>query len=110
MDPEQFDEIIHIAESISQSIKAMPHTHPITASSDWPLLASMGGIIVALILFIWNDLKTMIRENDKAIARSIDRETSNRKEQNNEIWAEIRRCQENCPATGEARPRKKDRE
>ena len=79
MDPNQFHELMVVLKEV-----ATPN-FTITSAKDWPLLLVLGGIIVGAIGMMWADLKSSIKDNKREREKSID-----------DIWEEIRRCQEHC--------------
>lgn len=93
MTPEQFSRLLEVLEKLANK-----SSYTITGASDWPILAVVGAIIVALIGAMWSDLRGTIKEN-KAEAKSDI----------NLLWAAQRDCQEDCCPRGSSKVREAPR-
>lgn len=108
MTPDQFEKLLSVLERVSVK---QPYT--ITGAADWPLLLVLGGLIVAVIAFMWRDLKAGYaadkaeRQREFTMHKDESREQlSEHKQENKEqfdyVWTAIRDCQHECC------PRKKE--
>jgi len=93
MNEEQFAQLLDTLHTIADGIS---QTYTLTGAADWPILAVMVGLMVVMVGFMWNDLKSAIKDSDTLIKQELEKEVVERKEQDNHIWAAMRHCQEDC--------------
>lgn len=79
MAPEQFQQLLVVLQKIADK----PYT--LTGAADWPMLMAMGGMVSALVLLMWCDLRGQMGENKKEHAR---------------IWQAQADCQDDCCPRG----------
>ena len=82
MDPAQINKIVSALEKIASAPSAV---YTITGAADWPLLVVLGGAVVALICFMWADLRSTMKENRTDAKTDIDT-----------LWKAMRECQDDC--------------
>lgn len=105
MTAEQVNHLLVMLGKIAEKLSMQP-PYTISGAADWPILAFVGGglasVIVTLIAFMWLDLRSVVKEHRGLWRDELDRHDHNNKEQIDHLWAEIRRCQEDCcPPRGE---------
>lgn len=76
---EQFKELLLVLRQIAD------RPYSITNASDWPMLAFMMVIIMALIGFMWRDLGSKLTSDKQENKAEHDR-----------IWSAMRDCQDDC--------------
>lgn len=108
MNQDQFRELIDIIKTISLSLGDRHYT--LTGASDWPILASMIGVLAAILVSIWLDFRGQFRDlravvMSFATKEDLQREERERKEGDDHIWASIRECKEECHGSLRERPR-----
>jgi len=114
MNPEQFAKLLSLLE------KLVSHQYTITGAADWPILASIGGVFIAVLGFMWRDVRASIDKIGTAIKESrnesksevelikaeirvdIDRVKADNEKAHDLLWAAHRDCQHECC------PRKKE--
>ena len=96
MTPEQIQQLLQALREIA----AQPKSYTLTGASDWPLLVVVGTALVALICFMWLDLRTQVRDGrgewqraDTELETRIEKETAL-------IWKAIKECQDDCCPRG----------
>jgi len=94
MNPEQFNQLMLIAERIANKQFA------ITAAADWPILAAVGAILVAIIGFMWVDLKSVIREGKEEWRTALKESKEENSRDHETIWKAMRDCKEDCCLSG----------
>lgn len=93
MTPEQFSRLLEVLEKMASA-----KSYTITGASDWPILAVVGAIMIALIGAMWHDLRVSIQENKREAAADIDK-----------LWAAQRDCQDDCCPRGATKLRETPR-
>jgi len=88
MTPEQFTALTKIL--------SMPHHYSITGADDWPMLMTLMGVLVALWVYIWQDLKKTIICHRREGQVELEKEIEDRKEQDSFIWKALREHKEDC--------------
>ena len=56
MTPDQFTQLLAVLTKLSE------RSYTLTGAADWPILATMAGLLIAVIGWMWVDLKATIRE------------------------------------------------
>ena len=79
MEPDQFKELM-----VMLKLLASPD-FTITSAKDWPILLVLGSVLLGAIGAMWMDLKSSLKDNKREREKAID-----------DVWEEIRRCQEHC--------------
>ena len=87
MDQEQVQQVIAALKEISIGTTK---SYTLTGAADWPLLVIVGGTVVALICFMWADLRASIRDGRTEWKTEIDR-----------VWQAMRECQDDCCPRGQ---------
>ena len=95
MDPEQID---HLLRSIDKLATALSQSQPytITGASDWPILLVIGGMLVAMIGFMWNDLRSTLKDDRSEWQKAVEAHKKENVKSFDDIWEEHRRCQDKC--------------
>ena len=92
-----------LLDALNNIATKMSHSYTITGAADWPILMVAGGLIVAMVAFMWRDLRSLLKENkvewQKALA---DHKIDNEKEINN-LWSAMRDCKDDCCSRKEPR-------
>ena len=91
MPNDQFEELIQAVDRLS----AM-RTYTLAGAADWYMLVSLGGFIVVLLIYIWQDLKKGLSEDRVLLFNQVARETVEREKQIDILWKYIRDCQNEC--------------
>lgn len=101
--PEQFSELLVTLKSISP----MTQHYTITGAADWPGIAAVfglvltgGGVFLAVIAYMWKDLKDTIREDRADLRQRLNQHIEEDKADHDDIWEEIHRCQGDCCPRG----------
>lgn len=85
MTPEQIQQLIVALKEIATG----PKSYTLTGAADWPLLVIVGGAVVALICFMWADLRSSIKDGRTEWKTEVDR-----------VWQAMRECQDDCCPRG----------
>ena len=100
MDSVQFEKLI---VSLTRVADGMRQPYTLTGASDWPMLVLFGGVLIAVVGFMWRDLRATIKDSADGHRVALDREAVEREKQDNLLWAEIRAvrgemkdCREDC--------------
>lgn len=103
MSPQQFELLIATLEKLSNRLG----TYTITGAADWPILAPVAGLMVAMIAYMWHDLKATLKtdrdtwrvtmaEQRLELERVETRCRIEAEKGDDKIWTAIRHCQEDC--------------
>lgn len=64
----------------------------LTEARDWPLLLTVGGLLVAVIGGMWIDLKSTIKDNRQELRQEINSLEQDFKDENRKVWTAIEDC------------------
>lgn len=81
MTPEQITRLLDVLERIAS--KSQSYT--LTGAADWPLLLAIGFVVMALVGFMWRDLRETMQSNKVSAEKDIDN-----------IWNGMRDCKADC--------------
>lgn len=95
MTPEQFQKLLELIERL------ISKQYTITGAADWPIIVVLGGGLVALIVYMWIDLRSVVKDN-RADWRS---ELAEHKQANEKEFDLLWKAQHDCQS--ECCPRKK---
>ncbi len=95
MTPEQFNALINVLGKL-QSELAAQGKYTITGAADWPLLTVVGGAVVALVVFMWLDLKAAIKEGRNEWKAELAKEVNLLWSETRKIREEHKECYEKC--------------
>ena len=88
------DEIQQLVSALKTLAESMNHLgadkYTITGAADWPILMVMGGALVAIIGFMWVDLRATIKDHRGEWESHLNRHCQDDKEALNLLWAETR--------------------
>ena len=87
--PQLVDALNHLAESLTASSVAK---YTLTGAQDWPILLVVGALLVAMISFMWVDLKATFKDHKSDNAKEIDTLWS----ETRAIRLEMKECKEKC--------------
>lgn len=91
MTPDQFSKFIEVLQGLKDH-----DAYTLSGAQDWYMLVTLGGMVVVLLVYIWQDLKITMKEHRTEAQCDISKEVTERKEQDELIWKYIRDCQEDC--------------
>ena len=87
MDPKQFEQLLVVLGKLSEK------QYTLTGAADWPMLVicggCLGGMLVALICFMWKDL-----------SGKIDGYKTDNEKSHDLIWKSQQECQKECCPRG----------
>lgn len=90
MTPDQINQLLMSLDKISENMGSMVgQQYTLTGAADWPILVALGGLITALVAFMWVDLRSTIREHRSEQKNAMEKEI-------NIVWGEMRRMQREC--------------
>ncbi|HKI46918.1 MAG TPA: hypothetical protein VKA08_16435 [Balneolales bacterium] len=90
MTPQNIDALLAVLRQIAESL-TIANKYTITGAADWPILAAVGGLLIAILGFMWRDLRSAMKDLKRESRADIDT-----------VWAAMRDCQHDCC------PRKKE--
>ena len=79
-----------------REVIASQRHYTLTGADDWPVMAFMAVAIVGLLVYVWQDLKNLIRDNRIEWKDALSKEEAERKEQDELLWKTMRECREEC--------------
>lgn len=79
MTPEQFRVLVSLLERV------LDRPYTLTDAADWPILIVVGSGLIALICFMWLDLRTVVKDNKTKAERDTEK-----------LWDALRACQHEC--------------
>ncbi len=95
MTPDQF--------TVLMKAMAMPHHYTLTGADDYPILVASLGVLIALGIYIWQDLKYTIKEHRAEWHQELADEIGERKDQDSFIWKALREHKDDCTKERELR-------
>ena len=87
------DSLNNIAD-ILKNMATRPYT--LTGAQDWYLFMTMTGIVIGLLVYIWQDLKGTMKEHRSELQTALEKEARQREKDIDAIWQAMRACQEDC--------------
>ena len=90
MTDDQLPQLISALKQLSDSMAHSQMTYTIAGAADYPILMVMGGILVAIIGFMWVDLRATIKDHRVEWESHLTRHCQDDKEAVNLLWAETR--------------------
>jgi hypothetical protein len=101
---DQLDKLIEILAKVADGLEhSNLSKYTITGAADWPILLFMGGILLAVIGFMWRDLRSTITDHRTDNKNALDSHTRDNKEAIDMLWNECRSirvemgaCKEKC--------------
>jgi len=90
MTPEQFARLLDLLEQMGE------RQYTITGAADWPILVTIGGILIAAIGFMWIDLKSTIKENRGEWRDELEKHRVENEKGHDLIWQSIKDCKDDC--------------
>lgn len=92
MNPEQISRLLDLLEQIAKK----DQTYTITGAADWPILAAIGIIIVALIGAMWNDQRSGMKEYKTDLLVAIKDVKDDSRDDIDNVWKAMRDCKTDC--------------
>jgi len=103
MTPQQLEQLLVALNRVADKMG----NYTITGAADWPILAALCGVIIAMIGYMWHDLKGILkadRASWQGAVSDIKIELSNTRrdcfdyaeKEDSKIWAAMRDCQADC--------------
>lgn len=80
----QTTKLLETLDSIANTL-ANPKTYTITGAADWPIAAFIVAGMAALIVMMWRDLKSAVKDNKSENKSEFDK-----------LWAAIRAIEARC--------------
>jgi len=87
---EQINHLLQLLEKIAN------HQYTITGAADWPILAAIGAILLALIAMMWSDLRSTIKDNRGEWQVSLTKHEVDVDRKLDLLWDAMRHCQGDC--------------
>lgn len=97
MSPEQFAQLLAVLTKLSER----PYT--LTGAQDWPIMATMAGLLIAVIAWMWVDLKATIKDGKHEAKNELAVFKEEHKGEHDRIWAAHRDCQIDCCRKGDSK-------
>lgn len=94
MSPEQFNQLLAVLTKLAD------RTYTLTQAADWPILAIMAGLLLAVISRMWVDLKATIREGRREGKNELAEFKAEHEKEHSRIWQAHRDCQVDCCVRG----------
>lgn len=76
--------------------KGVAESYTITGAADWPIIVVLGGVVIALIGFMWVDLKATMKDNRNEWKVDLSKETGLLWSESRAIRKEMKECKEKC--------------
>jgi len=96
MTPEQFTQLLVLLEKLAGK------QFTIAGAADRNILATVGGALVAVLAFMWIDLRSAIKEHRGEWREELERHKAENEKDLKIVWDAHRDCQHECC------PRRKD--
>lgn len=90
MTPDQFNQLIALLSRLADK------SYTLTGASDWPILATMAGLLIAVIGWMWVDLKATIREGRAEWKTELTSYKTEHDKEHDRLWQAHRDCQIDC--------------
>lgn len=94
MTPEQIKMLLEVLNKIAVNLNRGDYT--ITGAADWPILLVLGGMILAMVAFMWRDLRSVLRESKEDWRDKLHEHKSDNEKNFDLLWAAHRDCQSEC--------------
>jgi len=94
MTAEQWAQLLNLLGKIAE------RQYTLTQASDWPILATMGGVIAALIAFMWVDLRGSMKDGKSEWRQALAEHTATDRAEHEKMWQSQRDCQADCCPRG----------
>ena len=88
------------AQLLALLTKLADKTYTLTGAQDWPILATMAGLLIAVIGWMWVDLKATIREGRAEWKTELTTYKTEHDKEHDRIWQAHRDCQLDCCVRG----------
>lgn len=90
MNPEQFNQLL------GALVKLAERPYTLTGAADWPILAAMAGLLIAVIGWMWVDLKATIRDGRSEWKTELTAFKAEHDKEHDRLWQAHRDCQVDC--------------
>lgn len=95
------DQIEPLITSIAELTKALhplakPPVYTLTGASDWPLLMAMGGILLAVLGFMWVDLRNTFKDHVGKNEKDLQELWNQFRTHEKYVEQEFKECKEKC--------------
>lgn len=90
MTPDQFHQLL------AALVKLAERPYTLTSAADWPILATMAGLLIAVIGWMWIDLKNTIKEGRRESKDELGDFKLEHEKEHSRIWQAHRDCQIDC--------------
>jgi len=90
MNPEQFTQLLSLLEKLAS------RQFTIASAADWPILATVGGALVAVIAFMWMELRSVIKDHRGEWRDELEKHREENEKDIKIIWDAYRDCQHEC--------------
>ena len=90
MTPDQFNQLLALLAKLADK------SYTLTSAQDWPILATMAGLLIAVIGWMWVDLKATIREGRQEWKTELTTFKTEHAVEHQRIWDAHRDCQLDC--------------
>jgi hypothetical protein len=103
-------------EQLLEALRHIPSMqYTLTGAADWPILAAMCGVLafigvifVALVGFMWKDLRSLISQNRSDGKDDLLQHATSNTNEFRSLWSALKDCQGDCCPRGERQHRKGD--
>ena len=90
MTPEQFSQLLAVLRALADK------SYTISGAADWPMLLTLGGLLMAAVAAMWADLRSKLTDHRTvAVAELKDMKAENEKG-HDLLWEAMRACQDDC--------------
>jgi hypothetical protein len=86
----------HIQQLLLLLSKIADKPYTITGAADWPILAVVGGILLAVIGAMWADLRAAMKEGREEWRQQLNEVEAKNDRAHDLVWEAMRDCQSDC--------------
>lgn len=90
MTHEQFIQLLAVLKQLAEK----PYT--ISGASDWPMLITIGGLLMLVIAAMWADLRSKLTDHRALSSAELKEFKGVNEKEHDIIWEAMRACQDDC--------------
>ena len=91
----QTEQLLDLLDTIAEGLTGgQPYT--ITGAADWPIAAFIVAGMAALIVMMWRDLRSAVKENRVDNKNDLEHHKIENEKSHDALWNALKDCQHDC--------------
>ena len=88
--PEQFSQLLAALRMLADK------SYTISGAADWPMLLTLGGLLLAAVAAMWADLRSKLIDHRTVATTELKELKAENEKGHDMIWEAMRACQDDC--------------